>query len=95
MSNSQLNLVWMDLEMTGLQPDQDRILEIAVLVTDADLNIIAEGPELVIHQSEEQLALMDEWNRKTHGNSGLTERVRASTVTEAEAQDVINKVSGP
>ena len=89
MSNSQLNLVWMDLEMTGLQPDQDRILEIAVLVTDADLNIIAEGPELVIHQSEEQLALMDEWNRKTHGNSGLTERVRASTVTEAEAQDQI------
>lgn len=86
MSNSQLHLVWMDLEMTGLQPEQDRILEIAVLVTDADLNIVAEGPELVIHQSEEQLALMDEWNRKTHGNSGLIERVRASTVTEAEAE---------
>lgn len=86
MSNSQLHLVWMDLEMTGLQPEQDRILEIAVLVTDADLNIVAEGPELVIHQSEEQLALMDEWNRKTHGNSGLIERVRASTVTEADAE---------
>lgn len=86
MSNSQLHLVWMDLEMTGLQPEQDRILEIAVLITDADLNIVAEGPELVIHQSEEQLALMDEWNRKTHGNSGLIDRVRASTVTEADAE---------
>jgi oligoribonuclease len=86
MSNSQLNLVWMDLEMTGLQPDQDRILEIAVLVTDADLNIIAEGPELVIHQSEEQLALMDEWNQRTHGGSGLIARVQASVVREAAAE---------
>ena len=86
MSNSQLHLVWMDLEMTGLQPEQDRILEIAVLITDADLNIVAEGPELVIHQSEEQLALMDDWNRKTHGNSGLIDRVRASTITEADAE---------
>ena len=86
MSNSQLHLVWMDLEMTGLQPEQDRILEIAVLITDADLNIVAEGPERVIHQSEEQLALMDDWNRKTHGNSGLIDRVRASTITEADAE---------
>lgn len=79
-------LVWIDLEMTGLSPEQDRIIEIATLVTDSDLNILAEGPVLAVHQSEQQLGLMDEWNQKTHGGSGLVDRVRASRVTEAEAE---------
>ena len=79
-------LVWMDLEMTGLDPDRERIIEIATLVTDGELEILAEGPNLVVHQSDELLAGMDAWNTKHHGESGLTERVRQSTVTEAEAE---------
>ncbi|MEM7435253.1 MAG: oligoribonuclease [Myxococcota bacterium] len=77
-------IVWMDLEMTGLDPDTDRILEVAVLVTDGDLEVIAEGPNLVVHQSEEVLGGMDEWNTTHHGQSGLTSRVRESTVDEAQ-----------
>lgn len=80
------NLVWIDMEMSGLDAERERILEIAVLVTDGELEVIAEGPSLVVHQSDEVLAGMDEWNTKHHGDSGLTERVRASTVTEAEAE---------
>lgn len=80
-------LVWIDLEMTGLNPEVDRIIEIATIVTDSELNIIEEGPNLAVHQSEEQLALMDSWNQRTHGASGLIERVRASTVTEEQAQE--------
>lgn len=80
------NLVWIDLEMTGLSPENDRIIEIATIVTDIHLDIVAEGPEIVIHQSDERLAAMDEWNTKTHGESGLTEKVRESTVDEAEAE---------
>ena len=72
------NLVWIDLEMTGLYPDTDRIIEIAVVVTDAQLGRRTEGPVLAIHQSEATLAAMDAWNTGTHGRSGLTERVRAS-----------------
>ncbi|SEL43459.1 oligoribonuclease [Atopomonas hussainii] len=79
------NLIWIDLEMTGLDPDNDRIIEIATLVTDADLNILAEGPMLAVHQSDEVLAGMDDWNTRQHGQSGLTERVRQSTVSEDEA----------
>lgn len=79
-------LVWMDLEMTGLDPDRERIIEIAVLVTDGDLNLLAEGPELVIHQPDEILAGMDEWNRTHHGESGLVDRVRSSTLSELEAE---------
>ena len=79
-------LIWIDLEMTGLSPEQDRIIEVATLVTDADLNILAEGPALAVNQSEQQLALMDDWNQKTHGDSGLIERVRASRISEAEAE---------
>ncbi|HET7921210.1 MAG TPA: oligoribonuclease [Gammaproteobacteria bacterium] len=80
------NLVWLDLEMTGLDPDHDRILEIATLVTDKELNILAEGPVLAIHQSETVLTGMGEWCTRQHGQSGLTRRVQESTVTEAEAQ---------
>ena len=80
------NLVWIDLEMTGLFPDRDRIIEIAVIVTDAHLGHRTEGPVLAIHQSDEVLAGMDAWNTGTHGRSGLTERVRASTVDEAAAE---------
>jgi len=79
-------MVWIDLEMTGLDPDKERIIEIAVLVTDSELELVAEGPELVVHQSEELLAAMDEWNTSHHGESGLTERVRQSTLSEADAE---------
>jgi oligoribonuclease len=80
------NLVWIDLEMTGLVPDTDRIIEIAVVVTDAQLQRRTEGPVLAIHQSEATLAGMDAWNTGTHGRSGLTDRVRASSIDEAEAE---------
>ncbi len=81
------NLIWIDLEMTGLLPDHDRIIELAIVVTDAQLGRRTEGPVLAIHQSDETLAGMDAWNTGTHGRSGLTERVRASTVDEAEAEN--------
>src|SRR5437764_2404400 len=80
------NLVWIDMEMTGLQPDSDRIIEIAVLVTDAQLNVLAEGPMLVVHQPDAVLEAMDSWNRSTHKKTGLIERVRASRMTEADAE---------
>lgn len=78
-------IVWMDMEMTGLDPSIDRILEIAVLVTDGELNVVAEGPDLVIRQSDEVLDRMDEWNKTHHGQSGLLDRVRKSSVDEAKA----------
>ncbi|HAT31662.1 MAG TPA: oligoribonuclease, partial [Janthinobacterium sp.] len=81
-----MNLVWVDMEMTGLEPDTDRIIEVAVVVTDMHLNILAEGPVFAIHQSDETMGKMDAWNKGTHGRSGLIERVKASTVTEAEAE---------
>jgi len=80
------NLIWIDLEMTGLRPERDRIIEIATLITDNDLNVIAEGPVLAVRQPEEVLAAMDEWNQTHHGQSGLLERVRQSGVSEAEAE---------
>ncbi len=82
-------IVWMDLEMTGLEPSRERIIELAVLVTDSQLQVIEEGPELVVHQSDALLACMDAWNTKHHGESGLTERVRASTVYEVEAEALV------
>jgi oligoribonuclease len=80
------NLIWVDMEMTGLQPDSDRVIEIAMLVTDPHLNVIATGPVLVVHQPDEVLNAMDSWNKSTHAKTGLIERVRASTVSEAEAE---------
>jgi len=80
------NLIWIDLEMTGLKPDENRIIEIATVVTDKELTVLAEGPVLAIHQTDEVLGTMDEWNTRQHSNSGLTERVRASQVTELEAE---------
>ena len=85
MPNSD-NLIWIDLEMTGLKPEADSIIEIATVVTDKQLNVIADGPVFAIHQPESVLALMDEWNTKQHGSSGLAARVRASTISEAEAE---------
>ena len=80
------HLIWIDLEMTGLDPDRDVIIEMATIVTDSDLNTLAEGPVIAIHQPEEILAGMDEWNTRQHGQSGLTQRVRESTVSMAEAE---------
>lgn len=85
MPSNDNNLIWVDLEMTGLNPDTDKILEIATIVTDSQLNTLAEGPVLAIHQSDEILAGMDEWNTLHHNRSGLVKRVQASTVDEHEA----------
>jgi oligoribonuclease len=86
LAKNDQNLVWLDCEMTGLDPERDRIIEIAVVVTGPSLEPRIEGPVFAVHQSEAQLDLMDAWNRGTHGKSGLTDRVRASTITEAEAE---------
>lgn len=80
------NLIWIDLEMTGLDPDTDVIIEIATLVTDANLNLLAEGPVFAVHQSDAVLSRMDEWNTNQHGKSGLTQRVRDSKVNAAQAE---------
>lgn len=83
---SDLNLVWLDCEMTGLNPEHDRIIEIAVVVTNAQLDVRVEGPVFAIHQSDELLGGMDAWNKGTHGRSGLIERVKQSQVSETEAE---------
>lgn len=80
------NLIWIDMEMTGLVPETDRIIEIAVLVTDSELNLIAEGPVLVVRQPDEVLGAMDSWNRSVHAKSGLVEKVKASSLDEATAE---------
>ena len=85
MQNAQ-NLIWIDLEMTGLDPDNDVIIEMATIVTDSELNTLAEGPVIAIHHSDEVLARMDDWNTRTHGASGLTQRVRESRIDMAEAE---------
>ena len=87
MAISEKNLIWIDLEMTGLEPAHDTIIEIATIVTDADLNTLAEGPVLAIHQPDAVLDAMDEWNTKQHGGSGLVARIKASDVTMAAAED--------
>ena len=87
LASSDQNLIWIDLEMTGLLPERDRIIELAVVVTDPMLTVRVEGPVFAVHQSDAVLAGMDAWNTGTHGRSGLTARVRASTVDEAAAQE--------
>ncbi|MGE0081074.1 MAG: oligoribonuclease [Thiohalomonadaceae bacterium] len=86
MPQNSENLIWIDLEMTGLDTQNDRIIEIATLVTDSQLNVLAEGPVLAVHQSDAVLNAMDDWNRRQHTASGLVDRVRASSVDEAEAE---------
>ena len=86
MAKSKHNLIWIDLEMTGLDTNNDHIIEIATIVTDSELAILAEGPIIAIHQPDSVLAAMDEWNTNQHGRSGLTERVRNSTITAQQAE---------
>jgi len=86
MAQDSQNLIWIDLEMTGLDPDSDLIIEIATVVTDKDLNILAQGPVMAVHQSDAALAAMDDWNQLHHGQSGLIERVKASKIDDAEAE---------
>ena len=83
---SDSDLVWMDLEMTGLDPKSDLIIEIATVITDAHLNLLAQGPVLAIHQSDTVLSKMDDWNQTTHSQTGLIDRVKASTLTHADAE---------
>jgi oligoribonuclease len=89
------NLIWTDLEMTGLDCDNDQIIEIATIVTDAELNLIAEGPVLAIQQSKETMDAMDEWNTEHHGNSGLTRRVLESTISVREAEQLTLEFLAP
>ena len=84
--NNNHNLIWIDMEMTGLDPDKDRIIEVAAVITDGQLNTIAESPVMVVFQSNEILDGMDKWNQSTHGKSGLIEKVKASKLSEAEAE---------
>jgi oligoribonuclease len=81
------NLIWVDIEMSGLDPEAERVLEVAVVVTDTNLNTVAEGPVLVVHQNDAVLDAMDAWNKNTHSKSGLIERVKASTLTEADVEN--------
>ena len=86
MTQDSSNLIWIDLEMTGLDPDTDLIIEIATIITDKHLNILAIGPVIAVHQSDEALDAMDDWNQKHHGQSGLIDRIKASTTTAAQAE---------
>ncbi|WP_159990727.1 oligoribonuclease [Pelistega ratti] len=87
MANNSQRLVWLDMEMSGLDPEKERILEVALIVTESDLNIVAEAPVLVIHQEDSILDNMDKWNKGTHGRSGLIDKVKTSTLTEAQAEE--------
>src|SRR2546428_11866139 len=87
MAQDQNNLIWLDMEMTGLDPDKDRIIEVAIVVTDSQLDILAEAPVLVVRQPDSVLDAMDEWNKSTHARTGLTERVKASVLNEAQAEE--------
>ncbi|MBV8465942.1 MAG: oligoribonuclease [Burkholderiales bacterium] len=84
MTQDPTRLIWLDMEMTGLNPDSDRIIELAVVITDVNLETVVEGPVLVVHQPDSVLDAMDDWNKNTHGKSGLIDRVKASTLSEAE-----------
>ncbi len=87
MAQDQNNLLWLDMEMTGLDPDRDRIIEVAIVVTDSQLNTVAEAPVLVVHQTDAALDAMDNWNKSTHSRTGLIEKVKASLLKEEEAEE--------
>jgi oligoribonuclease len=87
MAKDQNNLAWLDMEMTGLNPDTDRIIEVAIVVTDSQLNTVAEAPVLVVHQSDAALEGMDAWNKSTHGKSGLIDKVKASSLAEPAVEE--------
>ncbi|HZH56294.1 oligoribonuclease [Yanghanlia caeni] len=87
MVGKEQRLVWIDMEMTGLDPEKERIIELAAVVTEPDLTLVAEGPVLVVHQPDSLLDAMDKWNQSTHGKSGLIDKVKASTLTEAQAEE--------
>ena len=86
MAQDAANLIWIDMEMSGLDPDRDRVLEVAIVITNVDLHVVAEAPVLIVHQPDSVLNAMDSWNTSTHARTGLTERVRASSTTEAQAE---------
>ena len=88
MAQDQNHLIWLDMEMTGLNPDSDRIIEMAMVVTNSNLDVVAEGPVIAVHQPDVVLDAMDEWNKNTHGRSGLIDRVKASTTDEATAEAI-------
>ncbi|MEW6562580.1 MAG: oligoribonuclease [Pseudomonadota bacterium] len=87
MAQNQNNLIWIDMEMTGLVPETDRVIEIAMVITDSELNVVGEAPVLVVHQPDSVLDGMDAWNKSTHGKSGLIERVKASTLSERQVEE--------
>jgi oligoribonuclease len=87
MAQDQNNLIWLDMEMTGLDPDKDRIIEVAIVVTDSQVNTLAEAPVLVVRQPDEVLAAMDGWNKSTHARTGLSEKVKASVLNETQAEE--------
>lgn len=89
MAQDPNNLIWIDLEMSGLNPDIDKVLEVAIVVTDARLNAVAEAPVLVVHQGDAVLSAMDDWNKSTHGKTGLVERVKASALTESAVEELM------
>ncbi len=89
MTQNANRLVWLDMEMTGLDPQKERIIEVAVVVTEPDLTVVAEGPVQVLYQSDTLLNSMDNWNKSTHGNTGLIEKVKASKITELQAQETL------
>jgi oligoribonuclease len=95
MAQDANRLIWVDLEMTGLKPDSDRIIEVAIVVTDANLQTVAEAPVYALHQADEVLGGMDSWNKSTHGRSGLIDRVRASPFSEAECEAALVKFLSP
>ncbi len=89
MPQDPTHLIWLDMEMTGLNPDGDRIIEVAMIITDSQLNVVAESPVIAVHQPDSVLDAMDDWNKNTHGKSGLVARVKASNVSETQAEQVL------
>jgi len=89
MPQDPTHLIWLDMEMTGLNPDGDRIIEVAMIITDGQLNVVAESPVIAVHQPDSVLDAMDDWNKNTHGKSGLVARVKASAVSEAQAEQLL------